>query len=570
MKWQMAIAIAVVFGAAAGTTLAQDDENRPPQVLDETVVWRYCPGTEVEFLNLFDFFFANFFFGECPFFFFSWDPGLEARQGLYTIAAPGDAIQVTFDIFDADWLPDPNELEPGEIPELEEEDIYYCVDAFITFGGATGLIGGLPNVAINVPEDCVFIRQAPSNPLDPRVTVNITIPAPDLLGPTIDRLIGDDRGTAPDYDVLMDIFIFITNNADGSGTGDFVQYFDPRDPNDPNQSLITDPNNLIGPRTPTLATRFSLTSTSNGPPFADAGPDQVVVPGTTLTLVARDTFDGFNVGFDVDAPLTFAEDEITYAWQWINGPTEITPIQITNDDPLATVTVPPTLLNNDPGGTDEYTFRVTVSDNFNQLSTADTVKVTVQNQIENLPPLLVLERVSPLSSAVQLNETVILSAAASLDLNTPAFPEELSYFWTQVDELGVPLTTADATTLLLPLNGVDTHTISFQALRLGEFFFRVTISDGELFATDTIGIVVTDQAVMASGRQTLISRLITTPGDLVNANTGRTEREPTDGTPVSESDPPTPVTGPAGLCGFGLMMPLLAVPIGLWTLRRRR
>lgn len=568
MKRHVTLALLLGMGAACSVTWAQDD-NTPPVPLYGTLEWCYLPESLITDQDL-DVFAAADPNSSCNFFWRSWDPNVPARQALYTIAAPGDAIQVRFDIFDLDWLPDPNSTDPNEDPQLNEDPLFVRVDARIVTG--FGFTLGRPNVSINVPGNWQPVGRQPTNPLDPRVPVILQIQAPEILGPWITRLIADQDGSAPDYDTLVEILITLGNVESPSDEDPrtLVRYLQAKNPGNPASFVAIDPNDpttfdLISP---VIAARFDSRTTSNGPAFADAGPDQTVIPGAITILDASDTFDGTNVGFDVDVPLTFAEDVISYSWEWIDGPTRLTPVQDDIFDPTATLAIPPALFTTDPNGSDEYTFRVTVSDNYNALTTSDTVKVVVQPAIENLPPLLVLERVNPLTTEVLRNETVIISAAGSVDLNSPAYPRELSYFWTQVDELGAPLTSADASTLVLPLDGVDTPTISFQALRLGEFFFRVTISDGELLATDTIGIVVTDQAVQVNGRIRRLGDMIVTSDVADGANdvslmTGSSSDES-----VPEAQTYTPAS-PTALCGFGLM-PLLVVPISLWLMRRPR
>ena len=105
-------------------------------------------------------------------------------------------------------------------------------------------------------------------------------------------------------------------------------------------------------------TVVSFFNDSNEAPVADAGPDRSVNPGATLALDAT-------ASYDPD------DDEITYYWELVDGPTVVL------DDPtLATPTF--TTLNEDA----RYTFQLVVSD-WAADSAPDTVEVVAGNPTDD-------------------------------------------------------------------------------------------------------------------------------------------------------------------------------------------
>ena len=121
---------------------------------------------------------------------------------------------------------------------------------------------------------------------------------------------------------------------------------------------------------------------SNPGPFADAGSDQSVVVGTTVTLDASRTFDAYNAGFDPGLPDVIEKDNLSFTWEWISGPAYIEPVQSSVGDPTATVRLS-VASDATPGTLIPYVFRVLAHDNVNSLPTTDTVQILVFTE---MPP----------------------------------------------------------------------------------------------------------------------------------------------------------------------------------------
>jgi hypothetical protein len=140
-----------------------------------------------------------------------------------------------------------------------------------------------------------------------------------------------------------------------------------------------------------------VVSTTNSPPVADAGPDQLVaLPGTTVQL------DGSG-SYDPDG------DALSYAWVFLSRP----------PDSQAALLIPskdrahPTFVA-DVYGT--YVVQLVVSDNWSS-STPDTVTIS----FENLPPVAS----AGLSRSVDVGTTVSLDGSGSSDPNGDA----IAYAW---------------------------------------------------------------------------------------------------------------------------------------------
>ena len=156
---------------------------------------------------------------------------------------------------------------------------------------------------------------------------------------------------------------------------------------------------------------------------------------------------------------------------------------------------------------------------------------------------------------MHVGDIVTLSGAASYD------PEggDLEYRWVQTDELGNSLTVADLDRLFQPLSGVFSDEITWQATAAGTYYFRLIVNDGELEG-DAEFVVFVDE----TSSSTQVS------GTFVRLDEEEAAKVAQQAEVVQEDTSDTTTTMPAliPICG-GSLVPLMAVPVGLFLMRRR-
>lgn len=276
----------------------------------------------------------------------------------------------------------------------------------------------------------------------------------------------------------------------------------------------------------------------NPPPDADAGPDQTVEAGAVVTLDGSRTLDLTNIGFDPSDPEIFADDTLTYTWEWISGPNglRVDPVQTDATDPKATVTL--TQLG-------VYVYRLLVDDNASDtLPTTDDVAITVVETLpENRAPRVVIT--GPANAVVE-GTLIVLDASATSDPDN----DPLTYNWQQTDELGGTLPADDFRSVFQPVGGRQSNKIAWQANQPGTFYFRLVVSDGEFISNARFSVQVIDRET--AGYVVIRPRPADDAGDVTP--------------PQNAADSVGPLLAP--LCGAGLL-PLTAVPVALLLLRRR-
>ena len=271
------------------------------------------------------------------------------------------------------------------------------------------------------------------------------------------------------------------------------------------------------------AAKNPLVVVPNPPPFADAGSDRTVNPGTVILDGSR-SIDLYNLGFNTNSSNVFEKDTLTYTWEWISGPTRVNPQQDDPTDPLATV-------NLVVEGT--YVYRLTVDDNVNALPSSDTVTIVITQLADNHPPLAGIKADPSGKTTWTVGETVTLVSSS-----TDPDDDELSYYWQQTDELGGALPADLLTKVFQPMSGITGNKASWQALLPGTYYFRLLVNDGQYVDTMTYSIKIIDTDAA---------------GALVDNSNGN-----------SDLNPFTAVGG----CGLGVL-PATVLPLALCLLRRR-
>ena len=209
------------------------------------------------------------------------------------------------------------------------------------------------------------------------------------------------------------------------------------------------------------ALQVNITDSPNSPPVVEAGDDQEVVEGATVTLSGTAT--------DVDP-----EDDLTYSWTH-DGALEIT---FANQTALSTTFVAPDVAT-------DTTVTVTLTVNDGTVDVSDALQVNITDS-PNSPPVVGAGD----DQEVVEGATVTLSGTAT-DVDTG---DALTYSWTHDGALEITFAnqTALSTTFAAPDVAADT-TITV----------TLTVSDGTVDVSDALQVTITDSVTIQPGTNSL-------------------------------------------------------------------
>jgi len=199
----------------------------------------------------------------------------------------------------------------------------------------------------------------------------------------------------------------------------------------------------------------------NHPPIANAGPNQTVGAGATVTLDS-------SASYDSDG------DVLSYQWTQTGGPT----VTLSNATAIKpTFTAPPV-----PSGSVALTFTLTVGDG--SLSSTAPVAITIEH-VNHLP----VANAGP-------NQTINDSKSVTLDGSASSDPDgdPLTYAWTQQSGIPVTLSNPGAAkpTFTAPIVSTNGDTLAFQ----------LTVTDsGQLFSTATTKVTVVHQSPVCTAAE---------------------------------------------------------------------
>ncbi len=246
-----------------------------------------------------------------------------------------------------------------------------------------------------------------------------------------------DDGSSLTYAWSHDSDLAITLSDSAALTATFSAPAVTRTPNVTFTLTVTD-----GPNT--VTDNVIVTIENNDPPSIDAGTDQTVLEGATVTLAGTVTDDG---------------SSLTYAWSHDSD------LAITLSDSAAlTATFSAPAVDADT----EVTFTLTVTDGPNTVT--DNVIVTIEN---NDPP----------SIDAGTDQTVLEGATVTLAGTVTDDGSSLTYAWSHDSDLAISLSDAAALSTTFTAPQVDSNTT---------ITITLTVSDGNTTTSDSVDVTVAD------------------------------------------------------------------------------
>ena len=200
----------------------------------------------------------------------------------------------------------------------------------------------------------------------------------------------------------------------------------------------------------TVTDNVIVTIENNDPPSIDAGSDQTVQEGATVTLAGTVTDDG---------------SSLTYAWSHDSD----LAISLSDAAALSTTFTAPAV-----DADTEVTFTLTVTDDPNTVT--DNVIVTIEN---NDPPSIDAGS----DQTVQEGATVTLAGTVTDDGSS------LTYAWSHDSDLAISLSDAAALSTTFTAPQVDSNTT---------ITITLTVSDGNTTTSDSVDVTVADVPAQAS------------------------------------------------------------------------
>ena len=217
---------------------------------------------------------------------------------------------------------------------------------------------------------------------------------------------------------------------------------------------------------------------TNQAPVADAGMDQTVTKGTTVTI------DG-SMSSDMDAA-----DTLAYTWSLDASP-------MGSSATLGSMSGSTTMLTPDVAG--DYDVKLTVDDG-TDTDTA-TVTITATNQQPTAD--------AGMDAETDVSEDVTLDAGGSTDQDTG---DTLSYSWSVNSK---PSGSATAT-----LGSPMAQTTTFSADTAGDYVVELTVDDqsGTMNATSTDTVTVTVYGAPSTAGELVISEIMSQPDDMADTD----------------------------------------------------
>ena len=326
--------------------------------------------------------------------------------------------------------------------------------------GPIGTVAAQPSVSVTQSPDSTTVNPGDTVTLTDDFEVN-ELNAPQLRSTLPDGWEIESQSATGPVAYKDGTWTWLAGGDDGVNVSYTVEYtVSVPDDADPGEYSLNVEGSALSPggdeTTDTATTTITVEEPgTNSPPTADAGDDQTVEEGTSVSLDASDS----------DDP---DDDSLSYSWSQTGGSS----VTLTDAS-----TATPSFTAPEVDADETLTFEVTVSDG--EATDTDTVAVTVEN-VPDEP-----ENEAPTADAGD-DQTVNESAAVTLNGEDSTDPDGsvAGYAWTQTGGPDVTLADASTATPEFTAPEVDAdETLTFE--------LTVTDDDGAT-DTDTVSVTVQD------------------------------------------------------------------------------